>query len=127
MKPQTLFDRVALLEAKLARLESIVLHQGAILSAAGLTVNEAAYNAVENPRQRKMREICGDVCLAHDVTLEQLRGQDRARHVAWPRQDAMRLLAKAGYSEAEIGRYLGRRDRTTIIHGIRASQARMQE
>jgi chromosomal replication initiator protein len=127
MKPQTLFDRVAFLEAKLTRLEKLVQHQDAVMRAAGLTVHDAAFSAVESPRQRKMREVCNDVCLTHDVTIEELRGDARARAVSWPRQDAMRLLAAAGYSLQEIGRYLGRRDHTTVLHGIRASEARMQE
>ncbi len=127
MKPQTLFDRVAFMEAKLARLEKLVQHQDAVMRAAGLTIDEASLAAVESPRLRKMREICNDVCITHDVTLDELKGRSMVRAVAWPRQDAMRLLAAAGYSQQEIGRYLGRRDHTTVLHGIRASEARMQE
>lgn len=127
MKPQTLFDRVAFMEAKLARLEKLVQHQDAVLRAAGLTIDEACLAAVESPRLRKMREICNDVCITHDVTLDELKGRSMVRAVAWPRQDAMRLLAAAGYSQQEIGRYLGRRDHTTVLHGIRASEARLQE
>lgn len=127
MKPQTLFDRVAFLEARLSKLEKIVMHQDAIMRAAGLTIDEASLSAVESPRLRKMREICNDVCIAHDVTLDELKGRSMIRAVAWPRQDAMRLLALAGYSQQEIGRYLGRRDHTTVLHGIRASEARMQQ
>lgn len=130
MKPQSLFDRVAFLEAKVARLEKVVLQQDAILEAlreAGLTVPEPTYAPAESPRIRRMREVCMEVCRAHDVTLEELRGRSHQRAIAWPRQDAMRLLAKAGYSMPEIGRYLGRRDHTTILHGIRAAEARMAE
>lgn len=127
MKPQTLFDRVAFLEAKLSKLEKLVLHQDAIMRAAGLTIDEASLSAVESPRLRKMREICNDVCITHDVTLDELKGRSMIRAVAWPRQDAMRLLALAGYSQQEIGRYLGRRDHTTVLHGIRASEARLQQ
>lgn len=124
MKPQTLFDRVAFLEAKLTKLERIVQHQTAVLEAAGLTIDADALAAVESPRLRKMREICNDVCIAHDVTLDELKGPSRSRVIAWPRQDAMKLLAQAGYSLPEIGRYLGRRDHTTVLHGIAASKAR---
>lgn len=128
MKPQGLFDRVSFLEAKVERLEKALVHHDAILEAlreAGLTVPEPVYSDAESPRLRKMREVCMDVCRAHDVTLVELRGRSSKRVISWPRQDAMRLLWKAGYSMPEIARYLGRRDHTTILHGIRASEARM--
>lgn len=127
MKPQSLFDRIGFLEAKMARLERLVQHQAAVLEAAGLTIDEAKIATVESPRLRKMREICNDVCLANDVSLDELKSRSQQRAIAWPRQDAMRLLAAAGYTTTEIGRYLGRRDHTTVMHGIRASEARAAE
>lgn len=127
MRQQTVFDRIGYLEAKMERLERIVREQTEILRASGLTVEAAAYKAVETPRLKKMRKICNDVCVANELSLSELRGANRRRHVAWPRQDAMRFLAEAGYSTNEIGRYLGNRDHTTILHGIAASRARAAE
>lgn len=128
MKQLSVFDRIAILEAKAEKLEEIVQQQARVLRAAGLTPEAAKSKAVQVPlRLKKMQKICREVCLANELSLAELRGPSRCRYVAWPRQDAMRLLQDAGFSLPEIGRYLGGRDHTTILEGIRASKAREAE
>ncbi len=70
--------------------------------------------------------IAYQVCQKHRITLAQLRGKQRARCFAWPRQEVMyRASKETSASLPEIGRYLDR-DHTTVIHGIRAHEARME-
>ena len=62
------------------------------------------------------------------VTTEAMRGRNRAQEIVMPRQIAMYLMREeTGASLAEIGRALGGRDHTTVIHGIEKIEARLQE
>ncbi|MCA3274506.1 MAG: hypothetical protein ING26_03185 [Roseomonas sp.] len=127
MKPQGIFDRVSFLEAKIARLERTIQQMDRALLLLGIPTPEVKPSPAETPRVHKMREICMDVCHANDVTLDELKGQSKLRAVAWPRQDAMRLLCDAGYSVQDVARFLGRRDRTTVLHGVKASRERLSQ
>lgn len=62
------------------------------------------------------------------VTTEAMKGRNRAQEIVMPRQIAMYLMREeTGASLAEIGRALGGRDHTTVIHGIEKIEARLQE
>ena len=62
------------------------------------------------------------------VTSEAMKGRNRAQEIVMPRQIAMYLMREeTGASLAEIGRALGGRDHTTVIHGIEKIEARLQE
>lgn len=57
--------------------------------------------------------------------MEMLLGVGRSRDIAWPRQEAYALAWDTGrYSMAQIGRYFGDRDHTTVLHGIRRHKER---
>jgi chromosomal replication initiator protein len=57
-----------------------------------------------------------------------MTGRNRAQEVVMPRQIAMYLMRQElGASLAEIGRELGGRDHTTVIHGIEKIETRMRE
>jgi hypothetical protein len=62
-----------------------------------------------------------EVIKAHsDVTLRDLDSRRRAAHVVLARHIAMYLIkTMTGKSLPEIGRRLGDRDHTTVLHGIR--------
>ncbi|HEX5441864.1 MAG TPA: helix-turn-helix domain-containing protein, partial [Ktedonobacterales bacterium] len=52
------------------------------------------------------------------VTVDDLRGKSRNHQIAWARQVAMHLLREeTDASLFAIGRQLGGRDHTTIMHG----------
>jgi chromosomal replication initiator protein len=54
------------------------------------------------------------------VELRDLRGKSRSRDIALPRQVAMYLLREeTDASLVEIGKELGDRDHTTVLHGVR--------
>jgi chromosomal replication initiator protein len=95
-----------------------------------------ACEALEIPtatRLPTMREICSLVADRYGLTVDDLIGQSRARHIAHPRQEAMYLMyeqrwAVSGnrrYSMPQIGRFLGGRDHTTVLHGYRKHTARL--
>lgn len=85
------------------------------------------------PRGDTMRAIATAVADAYGLTLEDLKGQCRARSHAWPRQDAMwrmrQVLNNEGlhrYTLPQIGAFLGGRDHTTIMHGVKAHGKRLE-
>ena len=56
----------------------------------------------------------------HKITPYQIRRKDRHKRIAFPRQVCMFLLRKhARLAYYEIGRLLGGRDHSTVIHGCR--------
>ncbi len=128
------YDRILMAEARALRLEEIIRKQGAAIARL-----EARVSFMTPPVQRvdtnkipanppaplaRMVDIAAEVAAKNMVTVAALRGPDRSRSVAWPRQDAMRRMVDAGFSTPQIGRFLGNRDHTTVMHGARASRLR---
>lgn len=73
----------------------------------------------------KMAVIALRVAAKWGLTLEVLKGQSRRRSVAWARQEAMYEMYATGlFSSPQIGRFLGGRDHTTVLHGCRRHAAR---
>lgn len=65
-----------------------------------------------------MQEILEGVCRYYSVEPAQIRGKQRDREIAWPRQVAMYLMREeTDASLLQIGNELGGRDHTTIMHG----------
>jgi len=63
--------------------------------------------------------IIAEVSSHFDVTLAELRGRGRSKQIVVPRQIAMYLIREeTGASLVDIGRYLGNRDHSTVMHGI---------
>lgn len=76
-------------------------------------------------RQRTMYEVAEEVCQAREVTLVELRGLSRVARIATARAEFMALAyAETKQSLPAIGRWLGGRHHTTILHGIRAHERR---
>jgi chromosomal replication initiator protein len=66
------------------------------------------------------RDLIATVAATFDVTLADVLGQSRMRHIAEARQAAAWVLRRAipAISLEQIGRLLGGRDHTTIIHSL---------
>lgn len=79
------------------------------------------------PSGVKMSTICDAVAKEFDVTVEEIKGRSRVAHLNEARQEAMRLMWDAGHSLPKIGRFLGGRDHTTIMAGIRKARARIAQ
>lgn len=61
----------------------------------------------------------------HGLTLDDLIGPARARRVSHPRQEAMALVVhEHKLSTVRVGQLFGNRDHTTVMHAIRAVEAR---
>jgi chromosomal replication initiator protein len=83
---------------------------------------EAVQDLVDNDNQQEPmatpKRIMDAVANYYGVTLEALTGTRRDKKTAFPRQVAMYLLREHNHCAlAEIGRMLGGRDHTTILHG----------
>ena len=72
---------------------------------------------------RRIQEVVSQI---YEVGLEDLRGKIRTNAVALPRQVAMYLMREhTGLSFSDIGRELGNRDHTTVMHGCTKIATRM--
>lgn len=87
---------------------------------------------VIKPSGVSMKTITETVAARYRIKVSDLKGPARYRHVARPRQEAMWLMRQVRwadgtprYSFPMIGAFLGGRDHTTIIHGVRAHEARL--
>jgi chromosomal replication initiator protein len=64
-------------------------------------------------------KVIGQVTAYFKVSLSEMRGRGRSKDIVLPRQVAMFLLREeTGSSLVEIGRLLGGRDHSTVMHGI---------
>jgi hypothetical protein len=75
------------------------------------------------PRLNDLLKLAAEVT---NVPVQALKGQRRARDIAWPRQFAMWLMreCRRDVSYPMIGRAIGGRDHTTVMHGLRNVQAK---
>ncbi len=76
------------------------------------------------PARRTMPDICQTHAREAGLTVADMRGYRRTQALAWTRQDAMRVMKLHGYSSLQIGAYF-RRDHSTVLSGIKASEARL--
>ena len=60
-------------------------------------------------------------CNEAEVVKSELIGSSRERHVVCARWALMLGLRRAGLSMPEIGRLIGNRDPSTVLHGLRES------
>lgn len=76
----------------------------------------------------RVSQILKEVAQAHGVTVNDLRGESRFRHIAHARQEAYtRLRDETAMSYPAIARVMAKKDHTTIIHGERACRQRIKE
>lgn len=80
--------------------------------------------AVTVRRGPTMASIAAEVAIKHGLTVADLQSRRLGFRFAHPRQEAMALMRLAGKSTTQIGRFLGGRDHTTVLHGCRAHRAR---
>ena len=74
-----------------------------------------------------IREIQALICVRFGVTLAQLRGQRIDRAVSQPRQAAMWLARRVGYSSKMIACEFGDRDHTTVLYAAKHIDRLMTE
>ena len=75
-----------------------------------------------------MAQIVDVVTNYYSVKLVDLQGKRRQKSIAMPRQVCMYLARRyTRFSLEEIGGYLGGRDHTTVMHGVRTIQSRRRD
>lgn len=76
----------------------------------------------------RIGECVTAVCTVRRVTMADIKGPSRCQPIVHYRQEAMALAREmTGRSLPAIGRYLGDRDHTTVLFGIRQIARRQQE
>jgi chromosomal replication initiator protein len=77
-----------------------------------------AGESVSGPERLSADTVLMVVARHYSMTMDDLRGKSRNHQIAWARQVAMHLLREeTDASLFTIGRQLGGRDHTTIMHG----------
>lgn len=72
-----------------------------------------------------MRGIVAEIAERDGIPVALLRGAPRTRFISDARQEAMWRMYQTGrFSLPQIGAFLGGRDHTTILHGVRAHAER---
>lgn len=81
---------------------------------------------IRRPRpQATLREMLEAFAAYEGLTVSDLLGAGRTRRISHPRQDFMLIVYETGrYSLPQIGHFLGGRDHTTILHGVRKAKRR---
>ena len=71
--------------------------------------------------ERRITDILKDVSVRHKIPIREIMGNRRHRATVLARQEVMYLAKRdTNHSLPVIGRHLGGRDHTTVLHGIRA-------
>jgi chromosomal replication initiation ATPase DnaA len=87
-------------------------------------VQDALRHAEEDKRTSRLIKICISHAGNRGFSVRQYFDKGRTHGLSCARQDFMRAAYDAGFSLSEIGKVLGGRDHTTILHGIRQARAR---
>ena len=106
------------LESRIARLEAVV-------TALTAPARDAAADEAAAPVRMSIRQIAAAVAAEYGVPAAEMAGHDTRRAFSVPRQEAMRRAWEAGFSTPQIGRVLGGRDHSTVMHGIKRARERM--
>ena len=95
-----------------------------------LDVAKAELQSIISPEQNKVvtADLIIDVVCEHfQITREQIESRSRSADVAKPRQIAMYLCkSMTSLSQEAIGQKLGKKDHSTVIHGIRVVEKEYQ-
>jgi chromosomal replication initiator protein len=76
----------------------------------------------------RVSKILREVAKEFDVPVNDLRGPSKEAHIAGPRKIAyLRLRDETNLSYPVIGRVMGNRHHTTVMHGIKAVTKRLQQ
>lgn len=124
MTPAVAAPMRAMLEAEIVQMEDAL----AIFRRHAALKRECAALCIElPPLTRSMEMIATTVAYMNGLKLADLIGPDRRRCIAHPRQEAMYALyeerltdGRRRWSLPQIGEFLGGRDHTSVLHGIRA-------
>lgn len=116
--PTTFERRIIDLEATVNRLRSEFIRARIDRS--------IAEEPIEGPRPVRLEHIIKVVAKFYNVTMTDMRSRRRLAVLSRPRQVAMYLCRQLTIrSLPEIGRHLGGKDHTTVLHGVRKIETLM--
>ena len=69
------------------------------------------------PREKNLKDIA-EIAEAHGYTVADILGPSRRKKLVAVRRLCILMLREKGYSTTEIGRVLGGRDHSTIVHAL---------
>ena len=94
------------------------LHDAPLSVSLAAKALEHLYTETKMHSNLTIQEVLEGVCRFYNVDVERLKGKQRDREIAWPRQVAMYIMREETTASLfQIGAILGGRDHTTIIHG----------
>ena len=118
------------IKSNIRELEGSLIRLGAYASLTGREVNlELAKGVlrdlvVEKEKQMSLEQIIKMVAERYSVKVSELKSKRRTRTLVYPRQIAMYICHNvAGASLPEVGRALGGKDHTTVLHACRQVEA----
>jgi hypothetical protein len=76
-----------------------------------------AHDLADTPIGPRWKYVLRDVAKRHNLTIDQLIGPRRHKHLVTARFEAYHLLRQHGYSLTQIGERM-HRDHTTVLHGM---------
>lgn len=80
------------------------------------------------PAPRRMADVAREVCVKYEITMAELCGVIRTKHIVDARREACyRMVKECNKSTPHIGRFLGGRDHTTVIHAVRRYEEKLIE
>jgi chromosomal replication initiation ATPase DnaA len=89
-------------------------------------IPNTAPERLEPLRCQVLREIADEICKEYKLKFQQLISDRRERHLVIARHHFMyRATTETDKTTVQIGRFLGNRDHTTVMHGIKKYKARM--
>ncbi|NPV57069.1 MAG: chromosomal replication initiator protein DnaA [Anaerolineae bacterium] len=113
------------IQSNIRELEGALTRVLAFSDLSGQPVTEALVNSALAdllPQRSNIgpEQVIQAVAEAFNISLAQMRGSDRSREIALPRQVAMYLLREeSNLSLPQVGELLGGRDHTTAMHAIK--------
>jgi len=91
-------------------------------------VRDAADAELVRRSSETMRGIIEAVCRKYGLAYEEIVGPSREHRIAHPRQEAAWEMVQRGrWSGLQIAKSLGLKDHTTVLHAIKAHEARMAQ
>lgn len=73
-----------------------------------------------------IRQIVQRVASEYAVPVVELVGPSRKRRIVIARQEAMRRALAEGFTSEQVGRALGGRDHSTVLHGAERARDRLR-
>ena len=124
----------SIVDTNIRELEGKLLQTATRARSEGVELNKtSAIQILGEINQNKKKLITPDsvikeVCQFYDITIKDIKGQRRLKPLVIPRQVCMYLLREVnGLGLQNIGELLGRKDHTTVMHGISKVEIMIKE